>query len=104
MYILYIHKYTHLYMPIHITVKSSLSHPQRHVFSIFRYQFPHTPLLAYEFPGWGGSRPELGHEAAFVLADEAKGGTVDLTEFTNLYIFIKRGEIKVREYFSTKRC
>ena len=43
----------------------------------------------------GGEAPSAKDlEAAFVLADEDKGGTVDLTEFTNLYIFIKRGEIK----------
>jgi hypothetical protein len=32
-------------------------------------------------------------EAAFLLADEDRGGTVDLMEFTNLYKVIKRGEI-----------
>lgn len=32
-------------------------------------------------------------DAAFVLADEDKGGTVDLSEFVNLYKLIKRGEV-----------
>eukprot|EP00613_Pedinella_sp_CCMP2098_P040952 CAMPEP_0171783772 /NCGR_PEP_ID=MMETSP0991-20121206/61684_1 /TAXON_ID=483369 /ORGANISM="non described non described, Strain CCMP2098" /LENGTH=300 /DNA_ID=CAMNT_0012391957 /DNA_START=3 /DNA_END=902 /DNA_ORIENTATION=+ len=50
-------------------------------------------LVKYLMKGEMKSPSDKDLDSAFVIADEDKGGTVDLNEFLNLYKLIKRGEV-----------